>query len=91
MDVLVSIAPDVYGPYVTTNKKGQQVLIVECLNAVYGTMAAALLYCKMLVKSLDKKGFNFNLYNGCVANIFFEWQAVNNLVLTSMIARYHMV
>ena len=42
--VLVSIAPDVYTPYVTTNKKGQQVLIVECLNAVYGTMVAALLY-----------------------------------------------
>ena len=34
VDVLVSIAPDVYGPYVTTNKKGQQVLIVEFLNAV---------------------------------------------------------
>ena len=31
-----------YGPYVTTNKKGQQVLIVECLNAVYGTMVPAL-------------------------------------------------
>ena len=38
VDVLVSIAPEVYGPYVTTNKKGQQVLIVECLNVVYGTM-----------------------------------------------------
>ena len=25
VDVLVSIAPEVYSPYVTTNKKGQQV------------------------------------------------------------------
>ena len=44
VDILVSIAPEVYGLFVTTNKKGQQVLIVECLNAVYGTMVAALLY-----------------------------------------------
>ena len=68
VDVLVSIAPDVYGPYVTTNKKGQQVLIVECLNAVYGTMVAALLYYKKFVKSLVKKGFKLNPYHGCVAN-----------------------
>ena len=51
VDVLVSIAPDVYGPYVTTNKSSQKVLIVECLNAVYGTMVAALLYYKKFVKS----------------------------------------
>jgi hypothetical protein len=47
--ILVSIAPDVYGPYVATNKSGQKVLIVECLNAVYGTMIAALLYYKKFV------------------------------------------
>jgi len=34
VDILVSIAPDLYGPYVTMNKSGQKVLIVECLNAV---------------------------------------------------------
>ncbi len=38
VDILVSIAPDVYGPYVSTSKTGQKVLIVECLNAVYGTI-----------------------------------------------------
>ena len=42
VDILVSIAPDVYGPYVSTNKSGQKVLIVECLNAVYGMMVAVL-------------------------------------------------
>jgi len=52
----------------TTNKKGQQLLIVECLNAVYGTMVAALLYYKKFVKSLVEKGFKLNPYNGCVAN-----------------------
>ncbi len=44
VDVLMSIAPDVYGPFVSTTKTGKKVLIVECLNAVYGTIVAALLY-----------------------------------------------
>jgi hypothetical protein len=44
VDILVSIAPDVYGPYVSTNKAGQKVLLVQCLKAVYRTMVAALLY-----------------------------------------------
>jgi hypothetical protein len=69
VDILVSIAPDVYGPYVSTNKSGQEVLMVECLNAVYGLMVAALLYYKKFVKSLTKKGgFKLNPYDGCVAN-----------------------
>jgi hypothetical protein len=69
VDILVSIAPDIYGPYVSTNKSGQKVLIVECLNAVYGTMVLALLYYKKFVKSLlTKQGFKLNPYDGCVAN-----------------------
>jgi hypothetical protein len=56
VDILVSIAPDVYGPYVSTNKADQKVLLVQCLNAVYGTMVAALLYYKKFVKSLTKQG-----------------------------------
>ncbi len=60
VDILVSIAPDVYGPYVSMNKSGQKVLIVECLNAIYRTMVAALLYYKKFVKSLTKQGFKLN-------------------------------
>jgi hypothetical protein len=55
VDILVSIAPDVYGPYVTTNKTGQKVLIIECHNPVYGTIVAALFYYKKFVKSLKSK------------------------------------
>jgi hypothetical protein len=43
VDILVSIAPDVYGPYMSTNKAGKRVLLVQSLNAVYVTMVAALL------------------------------------------------
>ncbi len=68
VDILVGIAPDIYGPYVSTNKAGQKVLLVQCLNAVYRTMVAALLYYKKFVKSLTKQGYMINPYNGCVAN-----------------------
>jgi hypothetical protein len=64
----VSVAPDYYGPYVSMNKSDQKVLIVECLNAVYGMMVAALLYYKKFVKSLTKQVFKLNPYDGCVAN-----------------------
>jgi hypothetical protein len=57
VDILVTIEPDLYGPYVTTNKSCQKVLIVECLNTGYGTMVAALLFYKKFVKSLTKQGF----------------------------------
>ncbi len=70
VDILVSIAPDVYGygPYVSTNKASQKVLLVQCLNAVYRTMVAALLYYKKFVKSIAKHEYKINPYDGCVAN-----------------------
>ncbi len=68
VDILVSIAPDVYGPYVSTNKAGQKVLLVQCLNAVYGTMVAALFYHKKFVKSITKQGYKIKPYDGCMAN-----------------------
>ncbi len=43
VDILVSIAPSVYGPYVTVGKKGKKQLLVQCLTALYGTMVASLL------------------------------------------------
>jgi hypothetical protein len=68
VDVLVLIAPDVYGPYVSTTKTGQKVFIVECLNAVYGMMVAALLCNKKFAKSLVNHSFKLNPRDGCVAN-----------------------
>jgi hypothetical protein len=65
---LVTIAPDVYGEYVTIGKKGEKQLLVQCLNALYGTMVALLLYYKKFVKSLRSKRFKLNPYDPCVAN-----------------------
>lgn len=68
VDILVSMAPDVYNPCLSTSKTGQKVLIIESLNAVYGTMVAALLYYKKFMKSLWNHSFKLNPYHGCVAN-----------------------
>jgi hypothetical protein len=68
VNILVSIAPDVYRPYVTVGKKGKKQLLVQCLTALYGTLVVLLLYYKKFVKSLKSKGFKVNPYDPCVAN-----------------------
>jgi hypothetical protein len=66
VDILVSIAPNVYGLCITAGKKGKKQLLVLCLTALYGTMVASLLYYKKFVKSLKSKGFKLNPYDPCV-------------------------
>jgi hypothetical protein len=68
VNILVTIAPYVYGPYVTVGKKGKKHLLVQCLTALYGTMVALLLYYKKFLKSLKSKGFKLNPYDPCTVN-----------------------
>ena len=68
VDMLTDIAPDVYKPYVTMDKKGIKQLVVQCQNAIYGTMVASLLYYRKFCKSLTSIGFEFNPCDPCVAN-----------------------
>ncbi len=68
VDMLVKIAPEVYKSYVSVNKKGNKQLLVECLNALYGTMVASLLYYQKFTTSLKNKGFIMNPYDPCVWN-----------------------
>ncbi len=35
VNIMVSIAPDVYGPYVTVGKKGKKQLLVKCLMVLW--------------------------------------------------------
>jgi hypothetical protein len=53
VDILVEISPDVYKSYVSKDKKGSKKLLVQCQNALYGTMVASLLYYRKFVKSFD--------------------------------------
>ncbi len=57
-------------------------LIVECLNTIYDTMVAALLYYKKFVKSLTKQGFKLNPYDGCVANKIVKGMGSEPMSLT---------
>jgi hypothetical protein len=52
VDIPVEIAPEAYKSYVSQDKNGNKQLLVQCQNAVYGTMVASLLYYWRFVKSL---------------------------------------
>ena len=52
-------------------------LLVQCMNALYGTMVASLLFFKNFVASLKKEGFVLNLFDACVVN-----KTVDGKVLT---------
>jgi hypothetical protein len=72
VDVLANVAPRVYGPYVSTDKQGRKQLLVECLNAIYGTMVGSLLYYCKFTRSLKNQGYVMNPYNLCVWNKMIE-------------------
>jgi hypothetical protein len=77
VDILLEIDYDFYNMYVTINKKGEKVLLVQCMNALYGSMVASLMFYKKLVAALKSYGFEFNPYDACVAN-----KTVDGSVLT---------
>jgi hypothetical protein len=74
VDILVQIAPDVYKSYVMTDKKGTKQLLVQCQNALDGTMVPSLLYYRKFTKSLASVRFEINPYNPCVANKIVDGQ-----------------
>jgi hypothetical protein len=43
VDIMVEIAPDVYKSYVSRDNKWMEQLLLQCQNALYGTMVASLL------------------------------------------------
>jgi hypothetical protein len=72
VDILVENSPDVYKSYVSKDKKRSKQLLVQCQNAMYGTMVASLLYYRKFVKSLTDIDFVINPYDPCVANKMIE-------------------
>jgi hypothetical protein len=68
VDILVEIAPEDYTSYVSQDKKGNKQLMVQCQNALYGTMVANLLYYRKFMKSLTDIDFIINPYDPCVVN-----------------------
>jgi hypothetical protein len=56
VDWLVKVAPKFFASNVATNSKGINSLLVECYNAIYGTMVAGLLYHRKFSSSLKNRG-----------------------------------
>ena len=68
VDKLLEIDQDLYGSYVT-EEKGKNVMYVELLKALYGTLRAAWLFWeKLQAKLVNDWGFTPNQYNSCVVN-----------------------
>ena len=57
-----------YSQYVAEDKMGKKMLLVECMNAIYGTMVAGLLYYCKFTESWDKREYVLSLYDPCVWN-----------------------
>ncbi len=86
--LMVTIAPNIYQKYITTNANGKPVLYVQLEKALYGMMISALLfYCNMSQTS-TKIGFILNPYDPCVANKMLNGQQlsicwhVNNIFIS---------
>ena len=67
LELLVELAPEIYGPYVVM-EKGKRVLYLQVLRALYGMLVAALLWYRKFRADLESQGFKFNPYDACVAN-----------------------
>jgi len=70
VDILCEIDYDFYSEYVTINKKGEKVLLVQCMDALYRSMVASLMFCVLqeVSSGIESYGFEFNPYDACVAN-----------------------
>ncbi len=67
VDLLVQMAPEVYGPYVVL-ENGKRVLYLEVLRGLYGMLIAALLWYRLFSSNLMAIGFEVNPYDPCVMN-----------------------
>ena len=67
VDMLVELDSQKYEPYVT-DERGNKVLYVNMLKALYGMLQSALLYYKKFRKDIEDIGFKINPYDPCVAN-----------------------
>jgi hypothetical protein len=77
VDILAEIAPEAYKSYVSQDKKGNKLLLVQCENALHGTMVASLLYYRKFVKILTDIDFIINPYDPCVANRIIEGEQMS--------------
>jgi hypothetical protein len=67
VELLLEIDPGKYGSFLVF-EKGEKILYVRVLKALYGMLIAALLWYQQFKADLEQVGFKFNNYDPCVAN-----------------------
>jgi hypothetical protein len=67
VDMLVELAPRIYGPYIRY-ENGQKILYIRVFKAIYGMIQSSVLFYKKFRKDLEGIGFKVNPYDSCVAN-----------------------
>jgi urease gamma subunit len=67
VDVLCKIWSG-YEEYVTMNSRGEKQLLLQCQNAIFGTIIASLLFYNKFCKTLKANDFELNPYKPCVGN-----------------------
>ncbi|CAJ1934800.1 unnamed protein product [Cylindrotheca closterium] len=66
VDMMIRLEPR-YRDYVVI-ENGKRVIYVRVLRAIYGMLEASMLWYKKLREDMEKHGFVFNPYDGCIAN-----------------------
>ena len=66
IDILCEVNPE-FKNYISM-EKGQQVLYVRVLRAIYGSIYSGLLWYDLFTNTLKDMGFELNPYDKCVAN-----------------------
>ena len=67
VDIMIELCPGVYEYYVV-EERGQKVLYVRILKALYGMLVSSILFYKKFRKYIEGIGFQVNPYDRCVAN-----------------------
>lgn len=65
---MVQVAPEIYSKYIIYNNKGETMLYVRLLKALYGIIRAAILFYEKFLNDIEGISFEVNPYDPCVAN-----------------------
>ena len=63
VNLILETDPELYGTFVTTDKKIKKVIILQYMDTIYGTVVDSLIYYKKFVKTLKTKGLQLNQYD----------------------------
>ena len=67
VDMMIELFPGVYNNFVTI-ERGQKVLYVRMIKALYGMLVSSMLFYQKFRKDIETIGFKINPYDRCVAN-----------------------